>query len=327
MLALGADGEHGRQIRRTHEDVHGVSDGIGAQNQRQQDLPDGASGDDIDLGEAPPVGFVQSFERGLAVIATFDGEHSSLTLSDVARRTGITRAAARRLLLTLVQLGYVRMDGRQFALRPKVLSLGYAYLSTLALPELALPALATVASAVRESAYLSVLDDDEIICVADVPVRRIWNASIAVGTRFPAFATAAGRVILANADPAWIEAFLRRVPLPAVTPQTVTDPALLVAELASVRERGWSLVDHELEEGLRTMAVAVHDDAGRAVAAVSVSTLTARTDEHVAKERMLPALQTAARAIETDMQDLREARVGPAPAWASSPQHGVRWRP
>jgi IclR family pca regulon transcriptional regulator len=285
-----------------------------------------ADQDDIDLTEAPAASFVQSFERGLAVIATFDGEHSALTLSDVARRTGITRAAARRLLLTLVQLGYMRMDGRQFALRPKVLSLGYAYLSTISLPEIALPALATVASAVRESAYLSVLDDDEIVCVADVPVRRIWNASIAVGTRFPAFATAAGRVILANADPIWIDAFLRRGPLPAVTPQTVTDPARLAAELASVRERGWSLVDHELEEGLRTMSVAVHDEAGRAVAAVSVSTLTARTDDHVAIERMLPALQTAARAIETDLQHLRDARVGPAPSWTPPARAAVRRR-
>jgi IclR family pca regulon transcriptional regulator len=216
------------------------------------------------------------------------------------------------------------MDGRHFALRPKVLSLGYAYLSTLSLPEIVLPALGTVASAVRESAYLSVLDDHEIVCVADVPVRRIWNASIAVGTRFPAFATAAGRVILANADRIWIEEFLRRGPLWAVTPRTVTDPARLAAELESVRARGWSLVDHELEEGLRTMAVAVHDDAGRAVAAVSVSTLTARTDEHVAEERMLPALQTAARAIETDLQHLRESRAGPPPSFSPRSQAALR---
>jgi IclR family pca regulon transcriptional regulator len=292
--------------------------GAGARSQRSGD-PESAAVDenaaDLDETDAPPANLVQSFERGLAVIATFDADNSSLTLSDVARRTGITRAAARRLLLTLVQLGYVRMDGRHFALRPRVLALGYTYLSTLALPQLALPYLATIASAVRESAYLSVLDDHETVCVADVPVRRIWSAAITVGTRFPAFATAAGRVILATADPEWVDAFLRKDPLRPVTPHTVTDPVRLRAEIDAIRERGWALVDHELENGLRTMAVAVRDQNGRGVAAVSVSTPAARIDQAGAKAEMLPALQTAAQAIETDLHDLTAFRVGPGPSW------------
>src|SRR5579875_457972 len=137
--------------------------------------------------------FVQSLDRGLAVIRAFDAQHPELTLSDVARATGLTRAAARRFLHTLVELGYVRSDGRLFALRPKILELGYAYLSSLSLPEIALPHLEQLVERVHESSSVSVLDGDEVVYVARVPTKRIMAVSISVGTRFPAYATSMGR--------------------------------------------------------------------------------------------------------------------------------------
>src|SRR6476469_6668223 len=154
--------------------------------------------------------FVQSLERGLAVIRAFDTEHPELTLSDVARETGLTRAAARRFLLTLADLGYVRSDGRLFALTARVLELGYAYLSALSLPEIAEPHLEALVADVRESSSLSVLDGDDIVYVARVPTSRIMRVAINVGTRFPAYATSMGRVQLAGLSDDDLTAYLNR---------------------------------------------------------------------------------------------------------------------
>ncbi|HWV88039.1 MAG TPA: IclR family transcriptional regulator C-terminal domain-containing protein [Capillimicrobium sp.] len=260
-----------------------------------------------DGGTAAPQ-FVQAFGRGLAVLSAFDFEHPQLTLSDAARRAGVTRAAARRLLHTLVQLGYVRTDGRYFSLRPKVLELGYAYLSALSLPEAALPHLEILAERVHESAYMSVLDGHETVCVANVPIRRIWQTSISVGTRMPAYATAAGRVMLADKDDTEIDAFLSEVELVAVTPHTTADPERLRAELEKVRKQEYALVDHELEEGLRTVGVPVRSR-DRVVAALSFSTLTGRIPPSEAVEEMLPPLRAAAEAVEEDLRSLERARV------------------
>ncbi len=141
--------------------------------------------------------FVQSLERGLAVIKAFDSTNPELTLSEVAREAGLTRAAARRFLLTLIDLGYVRVEGRLFALRPRVLELGYAYLSSLTLPELAQPHMEELVARIHESCSVSVLDGNEVVYVARVPTHRIMRVAISVGTRFPAFATSMGRVLLA----------------------------------------------------------------------------------------------------------------------------------
>src|SRR5262245_14424765 len=203
--------------------------------------------------------FVQSLERGLAVIRAFDAEHPELTLSDVARATGLTRAAARRFLLTLQDLGYVRTDGRLFALTPRVLELGYAYLSSLSLPEVAEPHLERLAAEVRESSSVSVLDGDDIVYVARVPTSRIMRVAINVGTRFPAYATSMGRVQLAALPGAELDAYLDRVELRPLTANTLIDPAKLRAELDRIRQQGWALVDQELEEGLRSVAAPIRD--------------------------------------------------------------------
>src|SRR3954471_18296290 len=187
--------------------------------------------------------FVQSLERGLAVIRAFDAEHPELTLSDVARSTGLTRAAARRFLLTLCDLGYVRSDGRLFMLTARVLELGYAYLSALSLPEVAEPHLEALVAEVRESSSLSVLDGDDIVYVARVPTSRIMRVAINVGTRFPAYATSMGRVLLAGLPEPELSAYLGRAAIGPLTARAIDNAEALEQELDRVREQGWALVD------------------------------------------------------------------------------------
>jgi IclR family pca regulon transcriptional regulator len=201
--------------------------------------------------------FVQSLERGLAVIRAFDAAHPQRTLSEVARETGLTRAAARRFLLTLADLGYVRADARRFALTPRVLDLGYAYLSSLELPEIAEPHLERLVAEVHESSSVSVLDGADVVYVARVSVSRIMHVAINVGTRFPAHATSMGRVLLAGLEPGALDAHLGRTELRPLTPRAIATPAALRAELARVRRQGWALVDQELEAGLRSIAVPI----------------------------------------------------------------------
>jgi IclR family transcriptional regulator, pca regulon regulatory protein len=244
-------------------------------------------------------GYVQSLDRGLAVIRAFDAEHPRLTLSDVARRTGLTRAAARRFLHTLVDLGYVAADGRLFALRPRVMELGYAYLSALGLPEISRPHLERLAAAVGESASVSVLDGTDITYVSRVASRRIMSVDLGVGTRLPAYATSMGRVLLAGLPEDEVEEHLGA--LAALTRYTITDREQLVAELARVREQGWAIVDEELEEGLRSLAAPVRDRDGRVVAAVNVSTAARRGSATTMLAETLPHLLATAEAISHDL--------------------------
>ena len=246
--------------------------------------------------------FVQSLERGLAVIRAFNLEHSELTLSEVARITGLTRAAVRRFLHTLVDLGYMRSDGRKFSLRPKILELGYAYLSSLSLPEVAMPHLEHLVERVHESSSVSVLDGDEVVYVARVPTKRIMRIAISVGTRFPAYATSMGRVLLAGQSDDWLDGYLASADLPALTRHTISDAARLRTELLRIRRQGWALVDQELEEGLRSVAAPIRDQDGRVVAAVNLSAHATRgTPEQVLADFLDPLLETA-KLIEEDLR-------------------------
>jgi len=246
--------------------------------------------------------FVQSLERGLAVIRAFDARHPELTLSEVARICDLTRAAARRFLLTLADLGYVRTDGRMFSLTPRVLELGYSFLSSLSLPEVALPHLERLVAEVHESSSVSVLDGDDVVYVARVPTRRIMTVTINVGTRFPAYATSMGRVLVAGLPEAQVEDFLDRVELHRLTGHTVSSVAALRAELKQVREQGYAIVDQELEEGLRSMAAPVRDRAGAVTAAVNVSVHASRTSVESMREVLLPPLLAAADRITADLR-------------------------
>jgi IclR family pca regulon transcriptional regulator len=240
--------------------------------------------------------FVQSLERGLSVIRCFDADNARLTLAEVAQRTGLTRATARRLLLTLGELGYVSTNGRHFSLTPRVLDIGYAYLSSLNIQQIAQPYLEALSERVNESVSVTVLDGADIIYVARVPTKRIMTISLGLGSRLPAYCTSMGRVLLAELTPAQLAAIVPERLEPR-TEHTVATRAELEAVLADVREQGWALVDEELEVGLRSLAAPLRDASGRAVAAMNVSTHAGRTTTEEIHEQILPAVLAAARDI------------------------------
>jgi IclR family pca regulon transcriptional regulator len=230
------------------------------------------------VNETVPSGeFVQSLARGLSIIRVFSGERPALTLTDVAEAAGLSRATARRFLLTLEQLGYVRTDGRLFSLTPRVLELGYSYLSSLGLPDIMTPHLETLAHGAQESASAAVLDGTDIVYVARVAGRKIMRVQITIGTRFPAFATSMGRVLLAALPEADARELVVSSNRTALTPLTKTHVEDIMTALQVVRESGYAVVDQELEVGLRSLAVAIKDARGTVVAAINVSTSAGAT--------------------------------------------------
>ena len=249
--------------------------------------------------------YVQSLERGLSVIRAFDADHPRLTLSEVAAVTGLSRAAARRFLHTLVHLGYMHAGDGRFSLRPKILELGYAYLSSLTLPEVAMPHLEQLVEQVRESSSVSELDGDDVVYIARVPTKRIMRVTISVGTRFPAYATSMGRVMLAARSDDWLDVYLREVTLDHLTGHTITSADSLREELRKIRVQGWAMVDQELEEGLRSVAAPIRDADGRVIAAINVSTHAGRRSlESITEDLLQPLLATADR-IERDLASAR----------------------
>jgi IclR family transcriptional regulator, pca regulon regulatory protein len=244
--------------------------------------------------------FVQSLERGLLVIRALSSPEPQ-ALSEVARTTGLSRAATRRFLLTLERLGYVSHTGARFALTPRVLELGYAYLSSLTLPEVAQPHLERLAGRVQESSSVSVLDGDDVVYVARVPTRRIMSVRISVGTRFPAYATSMGRVLLAGLGNDEVEATLARADLRQLTARTITSTDDLRDEIERVRRQGYAVVDEELEAGLRSIAVPIHNSARAVTAAINLSVQASRTTVADMKRRLLPPLRDTAAAIERDL--------------------------
>ncbi|MFZ0976605.1 MAG: IclR family transcriptional regulator C-terminal domain-containing protein [Solirubrobacteraceae bacterium] len=264
------------------------------------------------MADKPPQSsdFVQSLERGLAVIRAFDAEHRELALSDVARSTGLTRAAARRFLLTLVKLGYVNFSHGRFSLRPRVLELGYAYLSSLSLPEVALPHMEALVAGVNESCSISVLDDTDIVYVARVPTRRIMSITLAVGTRLPAFVTSMGRVLLAGLPDDELAERLERIDVAPLTAHTVTDKDALGTILETVRRQGYAATDQELEEGLRSLAVPLRNASGNVIAALNLSVHASRTSMAALRRDFLPLALRAAAAIEEDLTGTGDRRGG-----------------
>ena len=254
--------------------------------------------------------FVQSLERGLAVIRAFDSEHRELALSEVARSTGLTRAAARRFLLTLVKLGYVNFSQGRFSLRPRVLELGYAYLSSLSLPEVALPHMEALVAEVNESCSISVLDDVDIVYVARVPTRRIMSITLAVGTRLPAFATSMGRVLLAGLPDDELAERLERIEIVRLTPHTVKGIDELRTILETVRRQGYAATDQELEEGLRSLAVPLRSSSGTVTAALNLSVHASRASIASLRRDFLPLALRAAAAIEEDLRGTGDGRGG-----------------
>lgn len=246
--------------------------------------------------------FVQSLARGLLVIRSFDEEHADQTLSDVARRTGLTRATARRLLLTLTDLGYVSAKGRDFSLTPAVLHLGYAYLAALGVGGIAQPYLQDLSEQVHESASMTVLDGSDIVYVARVPTHRIFSVALAIGSRLPAWVTSMGRVLLADLPRDEVDAILDVSDVRALTPKTITEPEAIHQELDRAREQGWYLLDEELERGLRSVAAPIRDRSGRVTAAINVSTPAPRLSVEKVIAEVVPHLVRTADQLSRAMQ-------------------------
>jgi IclR family pca regulon transcriptional regulator len=238
--------------------------------------------------------YVQSFARGLAVIRAFGPECPHMTLTEVAARVGLTRAGARRILLTLEQLGYVAVADRRFALTPRILELGYSYLSATPLWNLAQPYMEEVAETTRESCSVSVLDGADVVYILRASTHKVMSINLSVGSRLPAWVTAMGRVLLAGLDDTTLDAVLRASERVAYTDHTVTDPDALKAVIAQVRTQGYACVVRELEPGLQSVAVPIADRGGRVIAAMNVSGRASRYTPAQMLDAFLPPLRQAA---------------------------------
>jgi len=250
-------------------------------------------------GASPQPGdsYVQSFARGLEVIRSFNAQAPQQTLTEVAARSGLTRAGARRILLTLQTLGYVKTDGRLYALTPRILDLGFAYLSSMPIWNLAEPVMQALVAQVKESCSAAVLDATDIVYVLRVPTHKIMRITLGVGSRLPAYCTSMGRVLLAGLDEQEMLARLQASDRQALTRHTVTDVETLAARVAQARRQGWCIVNQELEEGLISVACPVTDRSGRTVAALNISGQANRTNVKTAQDTLVPALQASARAV------------------------------
>jgi IclR family pca regulon transcriptional regulator len=247
--------------------------------------------------EISPTGdkeFMASLAKGLAVIRAFGAERPTLTLSQAAAAAGLSRAAARRVLLTLAELGYVAQEGRHFALAPRVLELGFSYLSSQSWIDRAQPLMKALSEDLQESCSASVLQGQEIIYVARVQTRRIMASTIAIGTRLPAFHTSMGRIQLGFLSDEDLWRRLRAARIEPLTPSTITDLRALFERIREDQARGFSIVDEELERGLRSIAVALTSRRGRLIGAINVSAHSHRTTRNEMRERFLPRLRELA---------------------------------
>jgi IclR family pca regulon transcriptional regulator len=246
---------------------------------------------------APSDSYVQSFARGLDVIRSFSAASPRQTLTEVAARTGLTRAGARRILLTLQTLGYVEADGKRYALTPRILDLGFAYLSSMPIWNRAEPVMEALVEEVKESCSAAALDGNDIVYVLRVPTRKIMRIGLGVGSRLPAYCTSMGRMLLASLPDEDVARRLRASPLQALTRHTLTDAEAILQKIRQARRQGWCLVDQELEEGLISIAAPIAGRDGRVLAALNVSGQANRTDARRMQAEILPPLRKAAAAI------------------------------
>jgi IclR family pca regulon transcriptional regulator len=253
---------------------------------------------------------LQTLERGLDVIQVFSRERPALTLSEVAQLAGITRASARRILLTLQMLGHMRSDGRSFSPTPRLLSLGWAYLSSLSFTETAGLLLEELSDEVNEACSAATLDLPDAVFVARVPTRRVVSINLDVGSRVPATHSSMGRVLLAGLPPEQAAEFVRSQQLVKHTDHAIVDHDALIREIELTHQQGWSIVDQELEIGLRSMAAPIRRGDGRVIAAVNISAVSARVTVEEMRTQMLPALLTTADAISRAVVQQNTSRLG-----------------
>lgn len=240
--------------------------------------------------------FMTSLARGLAVIQAFQERKRHLTIAQVSHRTEIPRAAVRRCLHTLIKLGYATTDGRTYSLLPKVLTLGHAYLSSTPLAVSAQPYLDRISDQLHEAANMATLEGDDILYIArSATVERLISVDLSVGGRLPAYCTSMGRILLAALDDASLHEYLDRADLKPRTSRTLHDHNSLFACIQQVREQGWCVVDQELEQGLRSIAVPIYDASGQVLAALNVSTHVGRVSRGELEQRFLPILLASSR--------------------------------
>jgi IclR family transcriptional regulator, pca regulon regulatory protein len=242
--------------------------------------------------------YLQSLDRGLQVLRAFNRDRPRCTLSEIANQTGLSRAVARRSLLTLQHLGYVAAQNRHFFLTPRVLELGYSYLSSLDLTDLAHEPMERLSQRVGESCSMAVLDGSEIVYVARIAVRRLMSVALGVGARLPAFAASMGRVLLADKSDNELTSWLHEHTFRPITAHTIYKPRALRAEILKVRRQGYAFVSQELELGLCSIAVPIRSATGQAVCGLNVSMRYSDDVRAVALKKMLPALQDARQTIE-----------------------------
>ncbi len=236
---------------------------------------------------------MMTLAKGLTVMRAFSGERATMTLSETAAVADLTRATARRILRTLAALGYVAQDGRQFSLTPRVLELGFGYLSSQSWIDQALPLLKELSASVRESCSAAILQDTDIVYVARIPASRIMSAALTVGSRLPAFHTSLGRAQLGFVEDGALWQRIMSLRLEPYTTQTITEPRALFERIKADRAQGFSIVDEELERGLRSIAVPIVDRRGAAVAGLNLSTNSTRLTRNHMREQFLPRLRAA----------------------------------
>jgi len=246
-------------------------------------------------GDRSDPDFMLSLARGLAVLRCFADHERPMTIAEASKATGLSRPAVRRCLLTLTKLGYASQDGNHYALQPKVMSLGYAYLSSTPLALRAQPLLDQLRDELGESCSLGIRDDDQLCYIARAEVSRIMSIALRVGSRLPLYATSMGRVLLADMTYEERSAYLRRTDLAALTPKTEFDPRRIHGLCEKVAEEGYAIVDEELELGLRSIAVPVRSISGAIIAAVNIGTQASRVRVAEMRTRFLPALRRCAR--------------------------------
>ncbi|MBV6286343.1 MULTISPECIES: pca regulon transcriptional regulator PcaR [Pseudomonas] len=246
--------------------------------------------------------FMTSLARGLAVVQAFQERKRHLTIAQISHRTEIPRAAVRRCLHTLIKLGYATTDGRTYSLLPKVLTLGHAYLSSTPLAVSAQPYLDRMSDQLHEACNMATLEGDDILYIArSATVQRLISVDLSVGGRLPAYCTSMGRILLAALDDATLHEYLEHADLQAKTSRTVHDPAALLEILQQVREQGWCVVDQELEQGLRSIAVPVYDASGQVLAALNISTHAGRVSRSELEQKFLPIMVAASRDLSTQL--------------------------
>jgi IclR family transcriptional regulator, pca regulon regulatory protein len=245
-----------------------------------------------------PADFVTSFARGLSVIRALASLQGPLSLREVAEATDMSRPAARRFLLTLVELGYARSENGHFELTPRVLELGYSYLAGLRLPEIAMAHIEALAAQLQESVAVAALDGTDIVYVARVPSQRVMRLHIEVGTRFPAHLTSMGRVLLADLSDEELAEYCAAADF---SRGTIADCGALAAELRRVRKQGYSLVEDELDYDVRGVSVPLRDARGRCVAALNISVHIRADPQDALRDVILPALIATAKRIEEEL--------------------------